>query len=59
MVKETLDKNVEIKKLPSNDDRSYHISSEKILKVLNFSPTYSIKDAIVDLKSAFQKKFIN
>ncbi len=58
MVKETLDKNVEIKKLPSNDDRSYHISSEKISKVLNFSPTYSIKDAIVDLKSAFSKNLL-
>ena len=58
MVKETLEKQVQIKKLPSNDDRSYHISSEKILKVLNFKPTYSIKEAIVDLKSAFSKNLL-
>lgn len=58
MVKETLEKQVQIKKLPSSDDRSYHISSEKISKILNFKPTYSIKDAIADLKYAFSKNLL-
>ena len=60
MVKDTLSKNISIIKELSNDDRSYHISSKKIKKILNFKPSYSIKDAILDLKKAFeQKKFKN
>lgn len=45
--------------VPSNDDRSYHISSEKILKDLQFSPKKKIKDAVVDLKKAFEMKILN
>ena len=60
MVKDTLSKNISIIKELSNDDRSYHISSKKIKKILNFKPNHSIKDAILDLKKAFeQKKFKN
>jgi dTDP-D-glucose 4,6-dehydratase len=40
---------------PTNDHRSYHVSSEKIAKQLGFSPEHSIEDAIHDLIQAFEK----
>ena len=40
---------------PTDDNRSYHISSNKIKKELGFQPYYSIEDAIKDLVSAFEK----
>lgn len=38
---------------PTDDNRSYHISSEKIKQELGFVPQYTIKDAVAELKSAF------
>ncbi len=40
---------------PSDDIRSYHISSEKIRKVLNFTPKRTIEDGSRDLIRAFQQ----
>lgn len=57
-VKRIIGKDVVIKKFSSNDNRSYHISSEKILKNLNFKSEYSIADSIRDLKNAFSKKLL-
>lgn len=37
----------------SNDNRSYHVSSEKIRNKLGFSPNYTIENAIEDLVKAF------
>ena len=45
---------IQILKTPSNDNRSYHINSEKIKRVLNFQPKYSIERAIRDLCCAFK-----
>ncbi|MDY6834692.1 MAG: SDR family oxidoreductase [Chloroflexota bacterium] len=45
---------VEITKTPTNDNRSYHISSEKIKNELGFVPCHSIEDAVSDLVCAFQ-----
>ena len=39
---------------PSNDLRSYHISSEKIARELGWRPKRTVEDAIVDLCRAFQ-----
>jgi nucleoside-diphosphate-sugar epimerase len=39
---------------PSDDNRSYHINSGKISRVLGFTPKYSIEDAIHDLCLAFK-----
>jgi nucleoside-diphosphate-sugar epimerase len=44
---------VEVVTTPSNDLRSYHISSEKIRRELGFSPTRTIEDAVRDLCRAF------
>jgi nucleoside-diphosphate-sugar epimerase len=39
---------------PSDDNRSYHINSDKIKRVLGFEPKCSIEDAIRDLCEAFR-----
>lgn len=39
---------------PTNDNRSYHISSEKIKKKLGFVASHSIEEAASDLKNAFE-----
>lgn len=39
----------------SNDLRSYHINSDKIGRILGFTPKYSIEDAIRDLCAAFRQ----
>ncbi|MCX7016042.1 MAG: NAD-dependent epimerase/dehydratase family protein [Candidatus Sumerlaeota bacterium] len=45
---------VEIVTTPTNDLRSYHISSERIKRELGFVPRRSIRTAIEDLKAAFE-----
>ncbi|HYM72310.1 MAG TPA: SDR family oxidoreductase [Stellaceae bacterium] len=44
---------VEIIVTPTDDHRSYHVSSQKIRRELGFVPRRSVDDAIGDLKSAF------
>jgi nucleoside-diphosphate-sugar epimerase len=39
---------------PSDDKRSYHISSEKIRRELGFAPRRTIRDAVRDLVAAFR-----
>ena len=46
---------VDIEVAPTDDNRSYHISSEKIKKELGFAPKKTVKDAIRDLKRAFEQ----
>jgi nucleoside-diphosphate-sugar epimerase len=45
---------IEIVTTPTNDNRSYHVSSEKIRKELGFVATHSLEDAILDLVASFQ-----
>ena len=45
---------VEIVTTPSDDNRSYHINSDKIKRVLGFVPSHSIEDAVRDLCAAFR-----
>ena len=54
-VKEIIGKDIEILKTESNDNRSYHVSSKKIEEVLGFSTKKTVKNAVSDLKSAFEK----
>jgi nucleoside-diphosphate-sugar epimerase len=54
-VKEIIGEDVILEKKETNDNRSYHISSNKIKKILNFSPKFTIKNAIEELKIAFDK----
>ena len=39
---------------PTNDNRSYHISSKKIADKLGFIPSHTIEEAVKDLKNAFE-----
>jgi len=59
MVKKIVgDDRVEVKTTPTDDNRSYHVCSEKIKRELGFEPKHSIEDAIQDLKKAFEDKKI-
>ena len=55
-VKEVIGSDVKIIHTKSGDNRSYHVSSEKISNILNFNTKYTVKDAVSDLKNAFEKK---
>ena len=57
-VKEIIGDDVKIIKTKSDDNRSYHVSSEKIKNVLGFEAKYTVKDAVIDLKNAFEKKLL-
>ena len=57
-VQKVIGLDVKIKKLPSEDNRSYHISSEKIKNELGFFTKYNILNAVEDLKIAFEKKIL-
>ena len=58
MVKRIVGEDVNIISSPTDDNRSYHISSEKIRRELGFTPTRTIEDAIRDLTIAFKKGVI-
>lgn len=58
MVKNVIGDNVKITTTSTDDNRSYHISSEKIKKELGLQPTHNIEDAVKDLKTAFDKSLI-
>ena len=55
-VKSIIGQDIEIETVETNDNRSYHISSQKIKDILNFKPQFTIKDAVDDLKTAFEEK---
>lgn len=46
---------VEIGTTPTDDIRSYHISSRKIARELGFTPRHSVEDAVRDLCRAFRE----
>jgi nucleoside-diphosphate-sugar epimerase len=53
-VKEIIGNDVKIINTKSDDNRSYHVSSEKIKQVLGFETKYTVKNAVSDLKIAFE-----
>ena len=53
MVRDAVGSGVEIVTTPTDDHRSYHISSEKIARELGFEPKHTIQDSIRDLVTAF------
>lgn len=57
-VKKVIGENVEITKKETNDNRSYHVSSQKIKDVLDFETKFTIQDAVRDLKKAFDNKLL-
>lgn len=60
LVKNVIGDNIDIVNQETRDNRSYHITSEKIKKILNFENKKTIKHAIEDLNKAFKEKlFVN
>jgi len=53
MVRDALGRPVDIVVQPTDDDRSYHVSSAKMRQALGFEPAHTIADAVRDLKAAF------
>jgi len=52
-VREKIGSNVEIVVTPTDDHRSYHVSSERIRRDLGFLAKRSVEDAVVGLRDAF------
>jgi nucleoside-diphosphate-sugar epimerase len=59
MVRDIIGINVQIEVTPTNDNRSYHISSAKIERELGLKPTHTIKDSVLDIKTAFEKGMLD
>ena len=57
-VKEIIGNDIKIINTKSDDNRSYHVSSKKIKEVIGFETKYTVKDAVQDLKDAFEKKML-
>ena len=45
---------IDIVTTPSDDNRSYHVNSDKVRRVLGFTPKRTIEDAVRDLCKAFK-----
>ncbi len=58
IVKNELGDEIKLVVTPTNDNRSYHISSKKIKSILNFQTKFTINDAVKDLKNAFKNKLL-
>ena len=43
---------------PTDDHRSYHISSERIKRMLGFEPRHSVEEAVRDLTAAYGRGWI-
>ncbi len=54
MVRRVVGEDVEVITTPTSDNRSYHISSEKIKRELGFEPKHTIEEAARDLVTAFE-----
>lgn len=53
MVKGVIGPDIQIVTTPTDDNRSYHVSSERIKRDLGFAPQRSLVDAVSDLRDAF------
>lgn len=55
LVRDTLgDSTIELEYTPSDDNRSYHVNSDKIKRVLDFEPKFDIEDAILSIAHAYK-----
>jgi nucleoside-diphosphate-sugar epimerase len=53
VVRDEVGSAVEIVVTPTDDHRSYHVSSERIRRELGFNARRTVRDAVADLKTAF------
>jgi nucleoside-diphosphate-sugar epimerase len=53
VVRSTVGGAIDVEIVPTDDNRSYHVSAEKMRRVLGFTPQFTIEDAVRDLCEAF------
>lgn len=59
LIKDTIgDSSIMFETIPTDDIRSYHINSDKIRKILDFEPKYSIQDGIKSICKAHESRLI-
>jgi nucleoside-diphosphate-sugar epimerase len=58
IVRNVVGEDVEIVTTPTNDVRSYRVSSEKIKQEVGLEPQHTIEDAVRDLVEAFKKGLV-
>ena len=49
---------IEMEVVPTDDNRSYHINSDKIARILSFKPEFTVEEAIQSIIDAFKKGLI-
>ncbi|MCW5550802.1 MAG: NAD-dependent epimerase/dehydratase family protein [Verrucomicrobiae bacterium] len=55
LVRATLgDPTIELEYTPSNDNRSYHVNSDKVRQVLGFETRFTLEDAVRDIAAAYR-----
>jgi nucleoside-diphosphate-sugar epimerase len=54
LIRDQIEGSIDMRVIPTNDHRSYHISSEKIRDLLGFSPKKNVQDAVIELLAAFR-----
>lgn len=57
-VQQVMGEDVKLVTTPTNDNRSYHISSKKIAEKLGFVPKHTIREAAEDMKEAFEARLL-
>jgi len=50
---------IDIVTTPSDDNRSYHVNSDKVFRVLGYRPKRTIEDAVRDLARAFRNHLLD
>ena len=50
---------IDIVTTPSDDNRSYHVNSDKVHRVLGYRPKRTIEDAVRDLARAFRNRLLD
>ena len=58
MVQKLCGKDIEMEIVPTDDNRSYHINSDKNTHILGFKPEFTVERAILSLTEAFNKGLI-
>ncbi len=53
LVRETIGNEIRIEVVPTDDNRSYHVSSELMKEELGFVPKHTVEDAVRSLQNAF------
>ena len=57
-VRDVIGEDVVLKTTTTDDNRSYHVSSKKIADRLGFTASHTIKDAVSDIKTAFERELL-